>query len=96
MDSPDMGLPLVAERFKMNEKYLSLFIREHAGITFSAYLENVRMGAAQRLLTETGLSVNDIAVQTGYLNASTFRRAFNRVAGMSPSQYRELEARRQK
>ena len=54
------------------------------------------MGAAQRLLTETGLSVNDIAVQTGYLNASTFRRAFNRVAGMSPSQYRELEARRQK
>ena len=91
MGNADMGLCMVAEHFKMNEKYMSLFIREHAGITFSAYLENIRIEAAQKLLLETELPINDIAAQTGYLNANTFRRAFHRVTRLSPSQYRDMK-----
>ena len=39
-------------------------------------------------------TIDEIAQKTGYTNADSFRRAFRRVRGVSPSQWRETAADR--
>lgn len=58
------------------------------GVTFSEYLENVRIKKACELLKQ-GIAVKDVAVKVGYGSDYSFRRAFKRVMGLPPSYYSE-------
>jgi AraC-like DNA-binding protein len=58
-------------------------------LTPSQYIAKVRIAAASCLLRETDQSVADIALACGFYDHSAFTRAFRRVAGVSPSQFRE-------
>ena len=48
----------------------------------------VRIDAAKKLLTESEISVKDIAEKVGYSNARSFMRSFMRIVGCSPSTWR--------
>jgi AraC-like DNA-binding protein len=74
----------------LNEDYFSRFFREQAGITFSHYVETRRLEQAERLLRLTDLSIDDITAKCGYATSRTFRRAFKRRHGVSPSEARAL------
>lgn len=82
-----MGLAMVSEQFGLSEGYLSALFKEEMGVNFADYLEDLRMKEACRLLKE-GVLVADIAERTGYNSVQSFRRAFKRVLGVSPSEYR--------
>jgi AraC-like DNA-binding protein len=56
-------------------------------------LEKARLEAAARLLTETGLTVLSIAMETGFGSLSTFYRAFKSGYGQSPAIWRRRLAR---
>ena len=43
---------------------------------------------AEELLLETAATIDEIAQQVGYTNSDSFRRAFRRVRGVSPSVFR--------
>jgi AraC-like DNA-binding protein len=73
--------------FDLSEGYLSSIFKKETGTNFAEYLENVRVHAACTLLRE-GTRVTDIAEDVGYNSIQTFRRAFKRVMGVSPSEYR--------
>ena len=64
-----------------------LFVAE-VGVSPRAYLENVRMARARRLLSLTELSVKAIARELGYESEFYFSARFRRVTGRSPSAYR--------
>lgn len=87
-NNPDISLYSVAVEFGMTESYLSLFIKEKLGETFSARVERLRIEKANQLLRETDLRIDVISEQVGYANSNTFRRAYRRVQGFSPSDYR--------
>lgn len=89
----NLSLNLLASAFGITANYLSGVFKKHFGMNFSAYLEQVRLSHAESLL-ETRLSIDDVALRAGYANADSFRRAFKRACGMSPSQYRSLSAER--
>lgn len=59
------------------------------GVTPYSYLENIRIGAAKKLL-EQGVSPIDAAFQTGFSDQSHFTNYFNRFIGLSPGVYREI------
>lgn len=59
------------------------------GVTPYCYLENVRIGAAKRLL-EQGIPPVEAALQTGFSDQSHFTNYFNRFIGLSPGVYREI------
>ena len=82
-----MGLSMVSETFGLSEGYLSALFKEEMGINFGDYLENIRLKEACRLLKE-GVLVAEIAERTGYNSVQSFRRAFKRSLGISPSEYR--------
>jgi AraC-like DNA-binding protein len=85
----DLGLPLVASEFNFSEGYLSYFFKEQTGKNFSDYVEQIRMTKAHKLLESSTISINDIAEKVGYSNVQSFRRAFKRVEGVSPSMLRK-------
>ena len=81
-------LTKLADRFHLSEAYLSWLFKEVSGENFSAYLERVRMKNAHVLLSETNLSIDEIAKKTGYNSSDTFRKAFKRFHGITPLAYR--------
>ncbi len=79
----------VSLRFNYVESYLYKYFKEKFGITFSAMLEDMRMKKACRLLLTTGLSVEEIAGETGYNSSHAFRRVLKKYTGLLPTEYRE-------
>jgi len=58
------------------------------GTTFRELGNRARHATACCLLDEGRLGIMPIALQLGYLDAANFSRAFGRMQGMSPKQYR--------
>jgi two-component system response regulator YesN len=79
----------VAEQVERPEKYISQLFKEVTGVNLSDYLENVRMEHASILLKHEALTVDEIAAKVGYNSSHSFRRAFKRVTGVSPSVFRQ-------
>lgn len=86
--NPALGLTLVGERFGISDAYLSTLFKAEIGSNFADYLEQIRIQAACDLLKD-GVLVADVAEKTGYNSVQSFRRAFKRVKGASPSAWRE-------
>ncbi|MBQ2804144.1 MAG: helix-turn-helix transcriptional regulator [Lachnospiraceae bacterium] len=86
---PSMGLNKISDEFQISESYFSHMFKEKTGVNFSTYLENLRMTEAARLIQETDISLNELYIAVGYNNANTFRRAFKKVYGVTPSTMRE-------
>lgn len=64
-------------------------IKRFFGLTPSQYITQARIAAASSLLRETDRTVAEIAAACGFADHSSFTRAFRKVAGVSPTQYRE-------
>lgn len=58
-----------------------------------AYFTKCRINVAQRLLTESNLSITAIANEMGYSNASKFSFIFKKNCGLSPREWRRNHAR---
>lgn len=85
---PDLTVYKFAETVGRPEKYISQLFKEQTGQTLSEYLEQIRINKATELLAHTGMTIEEIARQTGYNSPHSFRRAFKRASGASPSMYR--------
>ena len=84
----------VAEVFAMHRRTLNRRLKA-LGTTFRDVLEDVRFQAAYQLLGATQLPLDDVAAALGYAGVSPFTRAFRRLSGTSPGQWRrEAHARR--
>lgn len=87
-----VNMAATAEEVGVSPYYLSHLFGETLQISFSDYVAMMRVNAARRMLVQTGLSVADIAGRCGYTNQRTFNRNFTRVAGITPSEYRDAHA----
>ncbi len=79
----------LATLIHMNQAAVCRFFKRAAGRTMTAYITDVRVAAATRLLLETDLSVLEIGFRVGFGNYSNFNRQFKRVKGVSPRGLRE-------
>lgn len=88
---PDANLNLsgVALHFHLSEGYLSVLFKETAGVSFAEYLEKCRIDKSCTLLCSSNQSINAISQAVGYNSVYSFRRAFKRILGASPKEYRE-------
>jgi two-component system response regulator YesN len=90
----EMSLAVLSEEFHLNAQYISQLFKNEIGVNFLAYLTNIRMEKAKKLLLSTSLSVAEIAEQSGYGDYRVFTKVFKKNEGITPSQYRRdsLEA----
>lgn len=85
----NLSLASIAEAFSLSENYLSSFFKEQSGECLSEYIQRKRMSEASVLLTASRAPLESVAVSCGYANVASFRRAFKRLYGVSPSEFRD-------
>jgi AraC-like DNA-binding protein/transposase-like protein len=85
----DLTLYRIAEQVERPEKSISQLFKDVTGVNLSEYVERIRMEQASTLLAEPSLTIDEIASRVGYNSSHSFRRAFKRVTGVSPSDYRQ-------
>lgn len=62
--------------------------KRETGYTVGRWIEGARLRRASDLLAESQWTVAEISFEVGYASHEVFCRAFRRVMGMSPTQYR--------
>lgn len=87
----ELTLFSVACAFSVSENYLSTFLKEQTGHTFSAYVENLRMNQARSLLLETNHSIATICSMVGYSNLDTFYKCFKKNFGVPPGTWKKSQ-----
>lgn len=88
--SKDITLSGVAREFQMNASYINRVFKRHVGQSFQDYLHALRTARVTSLLVSTPLSILDISTVVGYSQIRTMIRAFKRIMGMPPSDYRNM------
>lgn len=82
----------VAQAFYVSESTVSHLFREKMGVSFHRCLTQRRLIAAKELI-RTGETLENVAIQVGFSDYSSFFRAFKKEYGVNPRQYRKLQAR---
>ncbi|MEG1776835.1 MAG: response regulator [Clostridia bacterium] len=72
----------------INPSYLSQLFRKELGMTFTSYVNQLRIHYAKELLESTTLLVAEVSDRVGYDNYLHFTKLFKRETGMTPKQYR--------
>jgi len=72
----------------LSPKYLSRIFKKSTGMNFIEYKLKIKMEKAKELLVGTGYNVNQIAEKLGYENTESFIRQFNKLTGLTPTEYR--------
>jgi len=88
-----LSLQDISKEVFLSYKYLSRVFKEKTGKTFNEYKLELKIASAKQLLSEGNYTLGQIAYMVGYQNPDSFMKMFKRVAGLTPSEYRN---RRQK
>ena len=81
-------LPLIAQRLNMSERTIKRHLQAQ-GTTFLQILAEVRFCQARKLLQQPQYTIQNVADLVGYEEATNFIRAFKKMFGETPSQYRK-------
>ncbi|NIE64272.1 helix-turn-helix domain-containing protein [Burkholderia sp. Ax-1719] len=94
-DSLQQGFQLgeLAASLAVSERTLNRRFKEAVGLAPLAYLQNLRIEVAKRLLESRPIALEAVSQRVGYNDISTFRQLFRRKTGMSPGEYRTRFAR---
>jgi len=84
----DLELELLAQKLGVGYHWLRRLFKQQTGISMNQYRLQVRVNRAKQLLTETDLTVGQIAATTGFENGYYFSQLFKSKAGCAPTRWR--------
>jgi len=83
-----INLNMIEKKLHVNASYFSTLFKQEMGISFTQYINNLRIARSCELLVTTNLSIIDISMTTGFDDQSYFTKVFKHETGMTPKQYR--------
>ena len=86
--SRNYGVEELAEDLEVSKSHLVREFYKYTGITPGKYLSNVRIEAVKQLLVDSNLSLNAIAIRTGFSGDNYLCKAFKKATGETPVSYR--------
>lgn len=87
--SQPLSLSLFAEIAHMNPFYFSTYFKKYTTMSPSQYVLHSRIKQAKKLLVETNRTILDIACYCGFNSTANFNKAFKKVTGKTPTEYRD-------
>lgn len=89
--SQNFKLTSMAKQLNTNTAYLSKILNEHKGISFSEYINDLRINYVLKELEQNAIfrkyTIQTISEEIGYKSSTTFIKAFKDRTEMTPSQY---------
>lgn len=82
------SLPEMANTFNYSERQIQRLVASATGMSFSANILKLKMSRADHLLTNSDMSIADIAESLGYTDTRNFRQTFKKYFGQTPTDYR--------
>jgi AraC-like DNA-binding protein len=91
-----VSLPDLASRLAVSPHHLSQALNAELGQSFFEFIARHRIQEAQRILAGpdgAALKIEEVAERVGYYSKSAFNTAFKRIAGATPSEFRNRNAK---
>jgi AraC-like DNA-binding protein/mannose-6-phosphate isomerase-like protein (cupin superfamily) len=79
----------ISDVASMTEQSFSRWFRQTSGLTFVDYLMQLRTTVASNLLVNTNKAMTEVAAESGFNSSSSFNRAFLKIKGCSPREFRK-------
>lgn len=89
--SRDASLSKAASFVGMNKSSLCTFMRRHTGMTYSEYLNSLRLDKACEMLRLSDSSISTIAYDVGFSNVTYFNRLFRLRHNCTPKEFRNKQ-----
>lgn len=86
----DLQAKTIAEDHFITPNYFSILFKQETGLSFSDYLNTLRIEQASELLVTTSNRVFEIAEYVGYSEYKYFVKVFKKYKGTTPTQYRAM------
>ncbi len=88
----DIAINTLAEHVGLSYSHVRKIFNDATGENIVNYINNMRIEEAQRLLRQTNISINDIALSLGYNNKQSFNRFFKKYVSINPGEYRNIKS----
>src|SRR6267142_946772 len=85
-----LSLGRVAQAANISRHYFCKMFKKATGVNFIDYLSRVRVEKSKALLLNPNSRISEVAFACGFQSMTNFNRAFKRIVGRSPTQFREL------
>jgi AraC-like DNA-binding protein len=93
---PELDMGAVTARIGVDREKINQVLKTEFGLTFTGYVNQLRLTAAARLLTDKDSKpIADIAHAVGYANIPYFNKLFKEEYGCTPRAFRSLAAQAQ-
>ncbi len=79
----------LVRKFHFQEDYFNRIIKSKTGLTYSDFVQQIRLERAEHMLISSGRSVEEISELVGYHNKGYFYKIFKEKYGTTPSRYRK-------
>ncbi len=87
-DKP-LNLDKVAGEVGLSSSYLSRSFKQKFGVSFTDYLNQLRLDRSKRLLRHSNKNIGEIAEEVGFNDGNYFSKVFKREEGVTPTEYRK-------
>ncbi|MBL9210075.1 MAG: helix-turn-helix domain-containing protein [Opitutaceae bacterium] len=87
--SEPLSLDQVARAANMSAFYFCKVFKAGTGLTLTHYIARARIERTKQLLLNANTRISEAAYEAGFQSLSQFNRVFRRIAGESPTAYRE-------
>ncbi len=83
-----ISLDYASDMLNLNRDYFCRLFKKITTMTFTDYLNFVRVCHSEKLLTFSDKSISEISLDTGFASVSYFNRVFKKLKSVTPSEYR--------
>ena len=83
-----INLHMLCDYLNLNTCYFCVLFKNQTNMTFSQYLNKMRITESKKLLETTGDSIIDISLAVGFNNHNHFSATFKKLTGMTPTAYK--------
>jgi transcriptional regulator GlxA family with amidase domain len=88
--SDTLSVATLAKEFAMSQRTLARKVQAATGQGPLALIQSVRLNRARTLIENSRLSIEQVAQQVGYEDATALRRLMRKASGVNPSRFRRL------
>ena len=85
----DISIRQLSEEFHFQDDYFNRLLKAQTGLTYTEYLQLLRLRKAETLLIRTFLTIDQIAETVGYRNKGYFYKIFTERHRLTPAQFRK-------